>query len=294
MKIPMMGLAIVLAAQASFAAAPPLPRDSVYQADIPMLSDRAERFSWRDQRGQPQIVSMFYTSCRFTCPMLVDGARAVQSSLTPDERARLHVTFISLDPGRDTTRALAQLRDVGACDLVDAVIAEPGNDETLQHAPVTLGRARLQAEVDVLFLEALGELLDRDGAPVGISRGGGVLTIPGRGDDPDRPCARLLTGEHGTGPEADAPRPAAGSVLNDVSLATARKDAHTKARQVSIPDEVLLCSCFCGLDYALGEFRHGCDPSICFLPCVASDFRKHPGSKRERVGAHIGENDGGR
>ena len=110
MKVLLMAVSLALVTQLAAATPAPLPRDSVYRADIMLLNDRAERLAWRDQRGQPQIVSMFYTSCTFTCPMLVDGAKAVQASLTPDERARLHVTFMSLDPARDKTRALAQLR----------------------------------------------------------------------------------------------------------------------------------------------------------------------------------------
>ena len=110
MKTMLMALFIAVAAHAGATGPAPLPRDSVYQAEVPLLNDRAERLAWRDLRGQPRIVSMFYTSCKFTCPMLIDGARAVQAGLAPDERARLNVTFITLDPARDTTRALAQLR----------------------------------------------------------------------------------------------------------------------------------------------------------------------------------------
>ena len=122
--IAMMAVSIALAAHTAVAApAAPLARDSVYQADIMLLNDRAERFAWRDQRGQPRIVSMFCTSCKVTCPMLIDGARAVQAGLTPEERARLNVTFISLDPARDKTRALAQLRVDRELDRVQWTLA---------------------------------------------------------------------------------------------------------------------------------------------------------------------------
>ena len=110
MKMLSMAVSIAFAAQALAAAPAPLPRDSLYRADIAMQDDRGQGFAWRDLRGQPQIVSMFYTSCKFACPMLIEGAKAVQAGLAPEERARLHVTFITLDPARDETRALAQLR----------------------------------------------------------------------------------------------------------------------------------------------------------------------------------------
>ena len=161
-----------------------------------------------------------------------------------------------------------ELGDVGARHLGHAVIAEPRNDEPLQHPPVALGGARLEAEIDVLLLEPLGELLDGDGSPIGIAPGGGIVAVLGRGDDGDRPASRLLAGEHGAGPEADAARPSAGAVLYNVSLATAGQDAQPEAGQVLVPDEVFALSYLGGVDDALGEFRHELrsEISICFLP----------------------------
>lgn len=88
-----------------------------------------------------------------------------------------------------------ELGDVGACDLADAVIAEPRNDKPLQHPLVAFSGARLETEIDVLFLEALGEFLDGDGSPVGIAPGRRILTILGRGDDGNCPASRLFAGE---------------------------------------------------------------------------------------------------
>ncbi len=89
----------------------------------------------------------------------------------------------------------------------------------------------------VLLVEAVGELLDRAGSPVAIALGGGIVTIPGRGDDPDRSCARLLTGEHGAGPEAHATRTSSSTVLHNVSLASARQHTQPEAGKVVVPDD---------------------------------------------------------
>ena len=139
----------------------------------------------------------------------------------------------------DVPEIVMDLGDVGARHLGHAMTPERRNDHALQHAPVALGRARLQPEGDVLLVEALGEFLDRDGPPVGIAPGGGILTVLGRGDDGDRPAARLLAGEHGARPKADAARSSTGAVLYNVSLATAGQDAQPEAGQVLVPDEVL-------------------------------------------------------
>ena len=156
----------------------------------------------------------------------------------------------------DVPEIVMELGDVGARDLGHAVIAEPRNDKPLQHPLVALGGARLEAEIDVLFLEPLGEFLDGDGPPVGIAPGGGIVTVLGRGDDADRPVSGLLTGEDGARPEADAARSSPSAVLYNVSLATTGQDPQSEAGQVLVPDEVFARSYLGGIDDALGEFRH--------------------------------------
>jgi protein SCO1/2 len=103
-----LGGALLLALVPAFAvAASDLPTDSLYRVNVSMTDARTHRFSLGDRRGQPQIVTMFYTSCKFTCPMLVDAAKGVRAELGAGERSRLGVTFVSLDPARDTPARLA-------------------------------------------------------------------------------------------------------------------------------------------------------------------------------------------
>jgi len=150
MKVLLMAVSLALVTQLAAATPAPLPRDSVYRADIMLLNDRAERLAWRDQRGQPQIVSMFYTSCTFTCPMLVDGAKAVQASL---------------DPARDKTRALAQLRVDRELDRAQWTLArlEPADVRTV--AALLGVRYRALANGDFNHTSVL-VLLDADGRVV--------------------------------------------------------------------------------------------------------------------------------
>ena len=82
----------------------------MYQSTAQLTDAQSRRFAWSAQRGQAQLVSMFYTSCRFVCPMIVDGGKAIEQSLSAEERARLGVTLISLDPKRDTPQVLARMQ----------------------------------------------------------------------------------------------------------------------------------------------------------------------------------------
>ena len=83
-----------------------VPGDSVYQLDAKLTDQRGQAVKLDGGRGQPVLVSMFYTSCQFVCPMLIDAARDTQAALTEAERRRVKVLLISFDPARDTPAKL--------------------------------------------------------------------------------------------------------------------------------------------------------------------------------------------
>jgi protein SCO1/2 len=115
---------LLLGASALLAAAGPLaraaadaparrsvPSDSIYQLAIPLTDQAGATFQLAERRGTPMIVSMFYTSCQFVCPMLIDAIEATETKLTPAERQRLKITLVSFDPEHDTVAVLRQKAD---------------------------------------------------------------------------------------------------------------------------------------------------------------------------------------
>ncbi len=112
MRFPAALLAALLHAVPASAAASEdlaLPRDSVYQLSAEFRDQRGRPVAWRDLRGKPRIVTMFYASCPYVCPMIVDSLRSVERTLTPAERGRIGYVLISMDPEHDTPEALAAL-----------------------------------------------------------------------------------------------------------------------------------------------------------------------------------------
>ena len=101
-------LAILALCVPAFAApkSKPLPRDSVYQLPVQLTDQDGKRFEWSSRRGKVQLVSMFYTSCQYICPLIVESGKAVERQLAPAERGRLGILLVSMDPKRDTPAAL--------------------------------------------------------------------------------------------------------------------------------------------------------------------------------------------
>lgn len=84
----------------------PLPGDSVLQINNTFTNQDGKNFKLSERRGKPQLVAMFYTSCRYICPLIIDSGKGVDNSLTAAERNNLSILLVSIDPKRDTPKAL--------------------------------------------------------------------------------------------------------------------------------------------------------------------------------------------
>jgi protein SCO1/2 len=60
-------------------------------------------------RGSKVLVTMFYSGCQATCPLIIDTLRAVERKLDARQRSQLRVLLISFDPEHDTSEVLREL-----------------------------------------------------------------------------------------------------------------------------------------------------------------------------------------
>ncbi len=108
MKMPSLVLSALLAMAAPLHAQS-LPGDSVYHLPAATQDADGHPVAWSSLRGQARVVSMFYTHCHLMCPLILENAKSVQKQLTPDERRRLGMVMVSLDPARDTPAAMREV-----------------------------------------------------------------------------------------------------------------------------------------------------------------------------------------
>lgn len=142
--------------------AAPLPADSVYQLPVTLTDQKGRPSSWGQRRGRPQVVAMFYTSCKFTCPLIVDSGKGVQKQLTARERSRVSVLLISLDPERDSPVALDAVVRQRQLDTTLWTLARPAAKDVRAIAGLLGVRYRRLANGDFNHTSAL-VLLDADG-----------------------------------------------------------------------------------------------------------------------------------
>ena len=155
--------ALALASTAAGAGpAAPLPRDSVYQLPLQLTDQAGHRADWRSRRGKPQLVSMFYTSCQYVCPLIVDSGKAVERNLTPAQQQRLGILLVSMDPARDTPAALQSIVAKRKLDTARWTLAAPPAADVRAAAGVLGIRYRQLADGEFNHSSAL-VLLDADG-----------------------------------------------------------------------------------------------------------------------------------
>ena len=90
--------------------AAPLPASSVYQLSVPFTDQRGNTSTLADWRGKPVMITMFYSSCQFVCPRIVEALKRTEESLGP-QRAPVPVLMVSFDPVRDDVAALKAMAE---------------------------------------------------------------------------------------------------------------------------------------------------------------------------------------
>lgn len=189
--VPVLLLALLLCGPTHAQAPAALPGDSIYQLDIPLLDQDGVEHALPSLRGTPRIISMFYASCPYMCPLIIDTARMTERKLDPALRAKLPVLLVSMDARRDDPAALKALAEKRKVDTRHWTLARTDasnvrklaavlniqyrelDDGEFSHTSVLIlvdaegrivARTETMGKVDDAFLEAANRLLDAPGA----------------------------------------------------------------------------------------------------------------------------------
>ena len=143
-----------------------LPAKSIYQLSVSLTDQSGKSFQLAERRGAPMIVSMFYTSCQYVCPMLMESIQATEQKLSSAERARLKVTLVSFDPEHDTVQVLRKTADLHSFDSARWAVARTDAASVRKLAAMLGIQYRAIGNGDFNHSTAL-ILLDADGQIVG-------------------------------------------------------------------------------------------------------------------------------
>ena len=189
MKLPLNTLLIALALGLALGQASPataadagatsaaLPGDSLYHLQAGFTDLHGQSLQWAALQGRPQLVSMLYGNCSLMCPLILENAKAVQKQLSPEQRARLGVAMITLDPARDTPAALAEVAERNRTPA-DWQYLQPDADDVRAVASVLDVRYRFREDGSINHTSVL-VLRDAQGRPLARSEVVGAAPDPG-------------------------------------------------------------------------------------------------------------------
>lgn len=113
--------------------------ESIYQLETPLLNQEGKEIGLDAYKGSPVVVSLFYASCPYNCPLLIQSIQTkVEDPINPEIRSNLRVLLISFDPEKDTPEALKKLAEKRKIDLSRWTLAQ-ASDEGAREIAAVLG-----------------------------------------------------------------------------------------------------------------------------------------------------------
>ncbi len=156
------GILLVASTTVAALTADGVPGDSVYQLSIPMLDQDAKVFDFASLRGKPRLVTMFYTSCAYMCPLIIDTMHMTERELDASQRAKLSVLMVSFDAKRDDPATLKAQADTRKIDTGRWTLART-NAPNVRTLAAVLGIQYRQLDDGEFNHSSVLILLDADG-----------------------------------------------------------------------------------------------------------------------------------
>ncbi len=82
---------------------------SVYELPMKWKTDKGETVTLSHWNGKKTLLTMIYSSCKFSCPLMMKKLKKIEASLN-EKKVKYEFLIISLDPDHDTVESLAKFK----------------------------------------------------------------------------------------------------------------------------------------------------------------------------------------
>lgn len=83
---------------------------SLHDFETVFQDQDGKRTTLAELKGQPVLITMFYGTCTYACPLLVSRMRRLEAKLPPEVKKRMRMVLVTFDPARDTVPELKKLK----------------------------------------------------------------------------------------------------------------------------------------------------------------------------------------
>lgn len=106
MKRWILGLILMTSLQSGAAGGVSWPEGSLYDANIRLLNQNGEEVEWASLAGSPVVISMAYTGCTYTCPLILSHMQSLEEALKKEGKKGTRFVLVSFDHKNDTPAVL--------------------------------------------------------------------------------------------------------------------------------------------------------------------------------------------
>jgi protein SCO1 len=89
---------------------------SIYQLGSEWVNQSGEKVNLADFRGKKVVMTMFFATCTYACPILVEDMKRIDSAIPEKDRENYKFVLISIDPERDTPASLNEFAKMKVLD----------------------------------------------------------------------------------------------------------------------------------------------------------------------------------
>ena len=150
---------------------PPEPSPSTAAAsdlpDVAMETADGTRSGFAATGGRVRIATMFYSHCPGVCPLTIETLRGIDRQLTAEQRGRLSLVLLSLDPARDSPQALRALAVQRGLTSPHWILGRTSEDDARSFAAAahihyqTLSDGSVDHSTALVLIDERGRVLDR-------------------------------------------------------------------------------------------------------------------------------------
>lgn len=111
--------------------------NSIYQLESVWTKQTGEKFSLGELKGSEVVLTMFFASCTYACPILVNDMKKIENEIPEKELSLYKFVLVSIDPDRDTPEKLRKFAEEKNLDTKRWILLTGSKDDIIELAALT-------------------------------------------------------------------------------------------------------------------------------------------------------------
>lgn len=145
---------------------PTYSSDSLFELKTVWKNQEGQEITLKDFKGSPTLITMMYTSCIHTCPMIVSKVSAINDEIKKAKLKSVKIVMASFDEKNDTPSALKKYMAKRKLSDKEWTFLSPQSQASARELSVLLGISYKKLDNKDFSHSNIITLLDKEGVPI--------------------------------------------------------------------------------------------------------------------------------